>query len=88
MKNKWIWIGLALVIVAITVFYGITGNNIPVPVIILVTMSYVIWSNMSFFNNEKFLKRLLKVLTAMLFFILFRVFFMVYILSVLFPINQ
>ena len=80
--------GLILTLFAITVFYGITGNNIPVPVIILVTMSYVIWSNMSFFNNEKFLKRLLKVITAMLFFILFRVFFMVYILSVLFPINQ
>ncbi len=23
MKNKWIWIGLALVIVAIAVFYGV-----------------------------------------------------------------
>lgn len=79
--------GLILTLLTIVVFYMTTGNGLPVPAIILVTMSYVVWSNMSFFNNVKFLERLLKVLTAMLFFMLFRVFFVVYLLSVLFPIK-
>jgi hypothetical protein len=79
--------GLILTLFTIIAFYVITGNSIPVPAIILATMSYVIWSNMSFFNNVRFLNRLLKVLTAMLFFMLFRVFFVVYILSVLFPLD-
>ena len=78
--------GLILTLFTILGINTITGYNVPVPVIIIVTMSYVIWSNMSFFNNEKFLKRLIKVLFAMLFFILFRVFLVVYLLSILFPI--
>jgi len=78
--------GLIITLLSIITFYGITGNSLPVPFIILVTMLYVIWTNMNFFKNVKFWERLLKVLLAMLFFIIVRVFLLVYVLSVLFPI--
>ena len=79
--------GLILTLFTIISFNVITGNSIPVPVIILVTMLYVIWSNMSFFNNVNVWKRLIKVVVAMLLFMLFRVFFVVYALSAVFPIE-
>lgn len=77
--------GLIITLFSILTFYLITGNSLPIPAIILITMSYVVWSNMSFFNSINMWQRLTKVLAAMLFFMLFRVFFLVYILSVLFP---
>lgn len=77
--------GLILTLFSIIAYNAITGFSLPVTVIIVITMSYVVWSNMNFFNNVNFWERLLKVLTAMLFFMLFRVFLVVYVLSVLFP---
>jgi len=79
--------GLIITLLSIIAFYVVTGNSLPVPAIILATMSYVVWSNMSFFNSVNFWERLLKVLAAMVFFILVRVFLVVYVLSVMFPIE-
>lgn len=79
--------GLILTISTILLFSQISGHQMPTAVIILITMSYVIWTNMSFFKNVKFWERLLKVLTAMVFFMFFRVFLVVYVLSLLFPIT-
>jgi hypothetical protein len=79
--------GLIITLFSILSFYLITGNSLATSMIILITMSYVIWSNMNFFKPFDFWIRLLKVLIAMLFFMIIRVFFVVYILSVLFPIQ-
>ena len=79
--------GLILTISTILFYSQIFGHQMPTAVIILITMSYVIWTNMNFFKKVKVWERLLKVLTAMVFFMFFRVFLVVYVLSLLFPIN-
>jgi len=78
--------GLIVTLIAILTYGQIFESGMKTPLIILVTFSYVIWANMSFFNEAKFWNRLLKILIAVFLFMLIRVFFMIYILSVLFPI--
>lgn len=79
--------GLILTLTALISFYVISGVDIPIPIIILITMSYVVWTNMLFFKKIPFWSRLLKVLLAMLIFMLFRVFLIVYLLSLIIPIT-
>ena len=75
-----------LLTLSVIITCAVFGFKLPIPIIIIITMSYVIWTNMNFFKEVKFWERFMKVLIAMMLFILFRVFFVVYLLSVLFPI--
>lgn len=77
--------GLILTISTILIYVLSFDHPLPIPIIILITMSYVIWTSMDFFKEVKFWERIIKVLTAMVIFIFFRVFLVVYILSLLFP---
>lgn len=76
--------GLILTLFSILIFNGFIGT-LPVPIIIMVTLSYIIWSFTGFFNEVPFLKRLLNILVALVLFIFLRVFLMVYILSLILP---
>ena len=78
--------GLIVTLIAILTYGQLFESGMKTPLIILVTFSYVIWANMSFFNEVKFWNRLIKILIAVFLFMLIRVFFLIYILSVLFPI--
>ena len=78
--------GLIVTLIAILTYGLLFESGMKTPVIILVTFLYVIWANMSFFNEVTFWKRLLKILIAVFLFMIIRVFFMIYILSILFPI--
>ena len=78
--------GLIITLIVLLTYSQLFESRMKTPFIILVTFSYVIWANMSFFKEVKFWNRLVRVLIAVFLFILIRVFFMIYILSVLFPI--
>jgi len=79
--------GLILTISTILIYALGFDYQLPIAIIILITMSYVIWTNMDFFKEVKFWERLIKVLAALVLFILFRIFLVVYLLSLLFPIT-
>ncbi|MBT8288380.1 MAG: DUF3667 domain-containing protein [Flavobacteriaceae bacterium] len=78
--------GLILTISTILIFDQIIMINLPVPFIIMVTLGYVVWSNMKFFDSVSFWERLLKVVLALFIFMIIRVFFVVYVLSIIFPV--
>lgn len=78
--------GLIVTLFTLLTYGQFFKNKMETPLIIGVTFSYVIWANMSFFNEVKFWNRLIKVLIAVFIFMLIRVFFMIYFLSILFPI--
>lgn len=77
--------GLIITLVTMITYSVIFKDKMPVPLIILITFSYVVWANMRFFKEVKIWKRLMKILIAVLVFMLFRAFFLIYILSILFP---
>lgn len=79
--------GLILTVTSIFLFLQVAALHLPIPIIIAITMSYVIWTNMSFFNEVAFWKRISKIIIAMLIFMIFRVYLMVYLLSLFFPIK-
>ena len=66
-------------------FFTLFGPGLPVPLIILLTMSYVVWSSMRFFSSVSTLRRIVNILLAIVFFMVFRVFLLVYIVSLFFP---
>ena len=80
--------GLILTVLTIFLYYIFWGSELPIPVIIIITFLYVIWTGMDFFKKEKVWIRFLKVMTAVAFFMLLRVFFMLFILSMFFPITE
>ena len=77
--------GLIVTLIAMLSYINFIGVEMQIPLIILVTFSYIIWSNMNFFSETKFWKRFIKIIIAVLLFMLIRIFLMIYILSVLFP---
>lgn len=78
--------GLIVTILSIFGTELLSSSKLPIPIIILVTMGYVFWSSIHFFNKVHIGTRILLILISILFFMLFRVFMVTYLLSVFFPV--
>lgn len=76
--------GLILTVSFIFIGAFLIGLNLSTPVIIFITLGYVIWSSMQFFEPVPFWKRIFRIVLALIFFMVFRVFLLVYLLSLFF----
>lgn len=62
----------------------VLGINVSKDIIIMLFISYMIWSNLSFFKSVPFWPRLLKILIAIIIFMILRIFFLPYLFTLIY----